>query len=90
MFEGRALGAERNIAQKCSVFFGGKRPDNKSLKVQILLSRNVGVIAQAPKYDIVVKMITYMSLWFKKWIFSKTPTGPRGTQSPKTPPSNKK
>ena len=30
--------------------FRGKRHDNKILKVQILLSRNVVVIAQAPNY----------------------------------------
>ena len=44
---GGAFGAEREIVQK-RCFFRGKRHDNKILKVQILLSRNFVVIAQAP------------------------------------------
>ena len=43
---GGALGAEREIAQ--NAVFRGKRHDNKILKLQILLSRNLVVIAQAP------------------------------------------
>ena len=39
-------GRERRIAQ--NAVFLGKRYDNKSLKVQILLSSNFVVIAQAP------------------------------------------
>ena len=38
---------ERKIVQ--TAVFRGKRHDNKVLKVQILLSRNLAVIAQAPK-----------------------------------------
>ena len=41
------MGAERKIVQKNAVF-RGKRHDNKILNVQILLSRNFVVIAQAP------------------------------------------
>ena len=40
------MGAERKIVQKRC--FRGKRHNNKILKVQILLSRNFVVIAQAP------------------------------------------
>ena len=39
-------GAERKIVQ--NAIFRGKRHDNKILEVQILLSRNFVVIAQAP------------------------------------------
>ena len=48
-FEGGVLGAERKIVQKR--LFRGKRHDNKILKVQILLSRNFVVIAQAPTLE---------------------------------------
>ena len=41
------MGAERKIGQ--NAVFHGKRHENKILKVQILLSRNFVVIAQAPK-----------------------------------------
>ena len=41
------MGAERKIVQN-AVFFRGKRHDNKSLKLQILLSKKIVVIAQAP------------------------------------------
>ena len=44
---GGGLGAERKIFQ--NAVFRGKRHDNKILNVQILLSRNFVVIAQAPK-----------------------------------------
>ena len=40
--------AERKIVQ--NAFLCGKRHDNKTLKVQILLSRNFVVIAQAPNH----------------------------------------
>ena len=40
------LGAERKIVQ--NAVFRGKRHNNKILKVQIMLSRNFVVIAQAP------------------------------------------
>ena len=47
LFEGGgALGTERKIIQ--NAVFRGKRHDNKILKVQILLSSNFVVIAQAP------------------------------------------
>ena len=48
LFEGggEALGAERKIVQ--NAVFRRKRHDNKILKVQILLSRNFVVMAQAP------------------------------------------
>ena len=47
LFEGGGgLGAERKTVQNAA--FRGKRHDNKILKVQILLSRNFVVIAQAP------------------------------------------
>ena len=42
------MGAERKIVQ--NAVFLGKRHDNKILKVQILLSRNFVVMAQAPKH----------------------------------------
>ena len=42
------MGTERKIVPN-AVFFRGKRHDNKILKVQILLSRNFVVIAQAPR-----------------------------------------
>ena len=44
---GEALGAERKIVQ--NAVFRGKRHDNKILKVQILLSKNFVVMAQAPR-----------------------------------------
>ena len=44
---GGRMGAERRIVQN-TVFFRGKRHDNKIVKVQILLSRNFVVIAQVP------------------------------------------
>ena len=40
-------GAERKFVQ--NAIFHGKRHDNKILKVNILLSRNFVVVAQAPK-----------------------------------------
>ena len=43
---GVGAGAERKIVQ--NAIFRGKRHDNKMLKVQILLSRNFVVMAQAP------------------------------------------
>ena len=46
LLRGWALGAERKIVQKRC--FCGKRHDNKNLKVQIILSRNFVLIAQAP------------------------------------------
>ena len=46
LFEGGGHGVERKIAQ--NTVFRGKRHDNEILKVQILLSRNFVVIAQAP------------------------------------------
>ena len=45
-----ALGAERKIVQ--NAVFRGKRHDNKILKVQIFLSRNFVVMAQAPRYPL--------------------------------------
>ena len=42
------MGAERKIVQ--NAVLRGKRHDNKILKLQILLSRNFVVIAQAPKF----------------------------------------
>ena len=47
IFEGGAKGAERKIVQ--NAVFRGKRHDNKILKVQILLSKNLFVVAQSPK-----------------------------------------
>ena len=48
---GGALGAERKISSKTLFFFfRGKRHDNKILKVQILLSRNLVVMAQPPSF----------------------------------------
>ena len=44
----RALG-QRGKSSRNAVVFCGKRHDNKILKVQILLSRNIVVIAQAPR-----------------------------------------
>ena len=46
-FEGRGLGGKREKSSK-NACLRGKRHDNKTLKVQILLSRNFVVIAQAP------------------------------------------
>ena len=43
------MGVERRIAQKCC-FSLGKRHDNNILKMQLLLSRNVIVIALAPNF----------------------------------------
>ena len=43
---GVGRGAERKIVQ--NAIFRGKRHDNKILKVEILLSRNFVVMAQAP------------------------------------------
>ena len=40
---------QRGKSSKSADFFRGKRRDNKILKVQILLSRNFVVIAQAPE-----------------------------------------
>ena len=48
VFGGGAFGAERKIVK--NAVFRGKRHDNKNLKVQILLSRNVVVVAQAPSF----------------------------------------
>ena len=45
---GVGSGAGRKIVQ--NVFFHGKRHDNEILKVQILLSRNYVVMAQAPRF----------------------------------------
>ena len=42
------MGAERKIVQ--NAVSRGKRRDNKILKVQILLSKNFVVIAQAPTF----------------------------------------
>ena len=42
------MGSERKIVQ--NAVFRGKRHDNKISKVQILLSRNFVVIAQAPSF----------------------------------------
>ena len=51
VFEGGgASGAERKIVQNAVFFFRGKRHDNKILKVQILLSKDFAVIAQAPVF----------------------------------------
>ena len=46
LFRGVGRGAERKIVQ--NAIFHGKRHDNKILKVKILLSRNLVVMAQAP------------------------------------------
>ena len=43
-------GREENRPKRCFFCFRGKRHDNKILEVQILLSRNLVVIAQAPKF----------------------------------------
>ena len=45
---GSGVGVGRRIVPKNAVFLG-KRHDNKILKVQILLSRNFVVMAQAPR-----------------------------------------
>ena len=45
---GGGLGAERKVVQ--NAVFRGKCHNNKILKVQIVLSRNLVVIAQAPKH----------------------------------------
>ena len=45
---GVGRGAERKIVQ--NAIFHGKRHDNKILKVNILLSRNFVVMAQAPRF----------------------------------------
>ena len=51
LFEGGGLGGrEENRPNRCFFFFRGKRHDKINLKVQILLSRNFVVIAQAPRY----------------------------------------
>ena len=42
------MGGGRGKSPKTLFFFRGKRHDNQILKVQILLSRNFVVIAQAP------------------------------------------
>ena len=42
-------GREENFPKTLFSFFRGKRHDNTILKVQILLSRNFVVIAQAPR-----------------------------------------
>ena len=42
-------GGKRKIGLNAFLFSRGKRHDNKNLKVQILLSRNSVVIAQAPR-----------------------------------------
>ena len=47
-FEGGGALGQRGQSSK-STCFRGKRHDNKHLKVQILLSRNIVVIAQAPR-----------------------------------------
>ena len=54
------MGAEREIAQK-RCFSLGKRHDNISLKVQILLSRNFVVMAQAPKNRGAVHEVSILS-----------------------------
>ena len=47
------MGAERKIVQNAVSFFSrGKRHDNRILKVQIILSRNLVVMAQAPTNEI--------------------------------------
>ena len=53
-------GAERKIAQ--NAIFRGKRHDNKILKVNILLSRNFVVMAQAPKlvYEILRRVCRFV------------------------------
>ena len=43
------MGAERKSVQNAA--FRGKRHDNRILKVQILLSRNFVVMAQAPNKE---------------------------------------
>ena len=48
-FEGGGVLGQREKSPKTLFFFRGKRHDNKILKLQILLSRNFVVIAQAPK-----------------------------------------
>ena len=58
---GVALGAEKKIVQEC-FFFSGKRHDNKTLKVQILLSRKSVVIAQAPRQS-----ATKRNIFHKRW-----------------------
>ena len=54
-------GAERKIVKK-NAAFRGKRHDNKILKVQILLSRNFVVIAQAPNLSGNKEAILFVSL----------------------------
>ena len=44
----RGVGRGRVVQKRC---FRGKRHDNKILKVQMLLSRNFVVIAQAPREE---------------------------------------
>ena len=52
---GWAEGPERKIVQ--NAIFHGKRHDNKILKVNILLSRNFVVMAQAPRFVFVWQML---------------------------------
>ena len=55
-------GAERKIVQ--NVIFRGKRHDNKILKVEILLSRNFVVMAQAPRYPPIARFgAVGVSIW---------------------------
>ena len=55
-FEGVGLGAREENRPK-TLYFVGKRHDNKILKVQILLSRNFVVIAQAPTFGDAEKLL---------------------------------
>ena len=49
LFEGGRPWGQRGKSSK-TLFFRGKRHDNKSLKSQILLSKNFVVIAQGPNF----------------------------------------
>ena len=54
LFEGGGLGGREENPPNAVFFSRGKRHDNKILKVQILLSRNFVVIAQAPTLFLIV------------------------------------
>ena len=55
------MAAERRNVQ--NAIFRGKRHDNKILKVQILLSRNFVVIAQAPNFAAIFMIICLPRIW---------------------------
>ena len=60
LFRGGWAGGQRGKLSK-TLFFHGKRHDNKILKVNILLSRNFVVMAQAPR----ISHFSYMKQCFR-------------------------